>query len=141
MFGKHQSPSKAYKSIGYETEIGTANPHKLILMLLDGALMAIASANRHMEHGEIPEKGAAISQAITIIGDGLRASLDVQAGGDLAEKLGALYDYMCDRLFYANLNNSAATLDEVSGLLGEIKSAWVEIGDKPAVHPAKQAAA
>ena len=141
MFGRHQTPSKAYKSVGYETEIDTANPHKLILMLLDGALMAIASANRHMEHGEIPEKGAAISQAITIIGNGLRASLDVQAGGDLAEKLGALYDYMGDRLLYANLHNSQAALDEVSGLLGEIKGAWAEIGDKPAVHSAKQATA
>ncbi len=141
MFGRHQSPSKAYKSVGYETEIDGANPHRLILMLFDGALMAVASAKRHMEHGEIPEKGAAVSQAITIIGDGLRASLDVQAGGELAEKLGALYDYMCDRLFYANVNNSTATLEEVSGLLGEIKGAWAEIGDNPAVHPAKQDAA
>ena len=141
MFGKHQSPSKAYKNVGYETEIGTANPHRLIMMLFDGALMAVASATRHMEQGEIPQKGAAVSQAITIIGDGLRASLDVEAGGELAEKLGALYDYMCDRLFYANLNNSTATLDEVSGLLSEIKGAWAEIGDKPAVHPAKQDAA
>ena len=141
MFGKFQSPSKAYKSVGYETEIDTANPHKLILMLFDGALMAIASANRHMQHGEIPEKGAAISQAITIIGDGLRASLDVQAGGELAEKLDALYDYMGNRLLYANLNNSTAALDEVSGLLNEIKGAWAEIGDNPAVHPVKQAVA
>jgi len=141
MFGKHQSPSKAYTNVGYETDIDAANPHKLILMLLDGALMAIASASRHMQHGEIPQKGAAISQAITIIGDGLRASLDVQAGGDLAEKLGALYDYMGDRLLYANVNNSTAALEEVSGLLGEIKGAWAEIGDNPAVHPSKQASA
>ena len=141
MFGKHQSPAKAYTSVGYETEIDTANPHRLILMLFDGALLAIASASRHMQHGEIPEKGAAISQAITIIGDGLYASLDAQAGGELAEKLGALYDYMCTRLLYANIHNSRAALDEVSGLLGEIKGAWVEIGDKPAAPSSTQAAA
>ena len=141
MFGKHQSPAKTYSRISYETEIEGADPHRLILMLFDGALMAIASASLHMQHGEIPEKGAAISQAITIIGNGLRASLDTQAGGDLSEKLGALYDYMCDRLLYANINNNRAVLDEVSGLLAEIKSAWAEIGDNPAVHPAKQAVA
>lgn len=141
MFGKHQSPSKAYKTVGYETEIDAADPHRLIVMLFDGALMAVSSAALHMEHNEIPEKGAAISQAISIIGDGLRASLDTQAGGDLAEKLAALYDYMCDRLLQANIHNSKATLDEVAGLLGELKGAWVEIGDKPAAHPAKQAVA
>ena len=141
MFGKHQSPSKAYKSVGYETEVDAANPHKLILMLFDGALMAIASAKRHMQQGEIPEKGAAISQAISIIGDGLHASLDVQAGGELAEKLAALYMYMGNRLVFANVDNSEAILDEVAGLLGEIKGAWAEISDNPAVHPAKQTAA
>ena len=141
MFGRHLTPSNAYKNVAYETEIDAANPHRLIQMLFDGALMTIATAHRHMSQGEIPEKGAAISQAITIIGDGLCASLDVQAGGDLAEKLAALYDYMCSRLFYANVHNSLATLDEVSGLLSEIKSAWVEIGDKPAAPSATQAAA
>lgn len=141
MFSSPSYSAKAYAKVGIETDVLSANPHKLILMLFDGALLAISSAKLHMEQKHIPEKGQAISQAINIINDGLKASLDLNAGGDLAERLNALYDYMCTRLLYANLQNSIAALDEVSRLLGEIKGAWLEIADNPAVHSKNQVAA
>ena len=133
------SPS-AYTKVGVETGVIEASPHKLILMLFDGAIVALASARRHMEDKAIPEKGQDISRAIDIISNGLGASLNLQIGGELAERLHALYDYMARRLLHANLHNDLAAIEEVSRLLGELRSAWEEITDDPAVVSANRAA-
>ena len=118
----------AYARIGNETGVMTANPHKLILMLFDGARLAIAEAKLHMQRNETAAKGAAISKAIMIIDHGLKASLDVEAGGDMAEKLYALYEYMTNRLLIANLRNEPKALEEVGRLLAELQGAWEAIG-------------
>lgn len=117
----------AYTSVGLETGVQDADPHKLILMLYQGALLAIASARNQMLRKEIAGKGASITKAIAIIDEGLKASLDRNAGGELAQNLSALYDYMCQRLLVANLKNDVAALDEVSHLLSELKGAWETI--------------
>lgn len=127
MFGSPRSPAAAYASVGLETSVPTADPHKLILLLFEGAKVAISTAKLQMAQGNIPEKGRLISNAIDIITNGLRASLDFEAGGDLSEKLAALYDYMVQRLLWANLKNDPAALDEVMRLLGELHGAWVQI--------------
>jgi flagellar protein FliS len=141
MFAQRRNPALAYAKVGLETGVASADPVKLILMLFDGALLAISSATQHMEHEEVASKGKAIAHAISIIDGGLKASLDVKAGGDLAEQLDALYEYMCSRLAYANLKNSKPALDEVSQLLGELKGAWEEIAKKPVAHSQNQVAA
>jgi flagellar protein FliS len=132
--------AKSYAQVGMETGVAAADPHQLIVMLFDGALLAIAKAGSAMQQKQIAEKGQAISQAIDIIANGLQASLNFSAGDELANRLAALYDYMCARLVHANLNNDAAALSEVGRLLGEIKSAWEEIADDPAVVSASEAA-
>lgn len=141
MFGLMNNPSAAYRKAGVETQVDTASPHQIVVMLFDGALSAISTASMHMQAKAIEEKGAAISKAIDIIEGGLRACLDYQAGGELAERLGALYEYMCARLLQANLRNDQKALDEVSGLLGELKGAWQEIANDPAVVSKNRAAA
>lgn len=130
---KKNDPASAYTRIAIETGAHEANPHKLILMLFDGAIVTIAAAMRHMTANEVAEKGLAISKAIDIIGNGLQASLDVEAGGELAERLGALYEYMTARLLHANLRSDLAALKEVSGLLTELRGAWEEIANDPAI--------
>lgn len=140
MFGSSKTGANAYAKVGLETGVVAASPHKLILMLLEGAMTAIASAAVHMQAREIEKKGNAISKAIMIIENGMRASLDKNAGGEIATSLDSLYDYMCRRLMIANLNNDPAILKEVHGLLADIKSAWDEIGNKvnaPAPAPAR----
>jgi flagellar protein FliS len=132
--------AKSYAQVGMETGVAAADPHQLIVMLFDGALLAIAKAGSAMQQKQIAEKGQAISQAIDIIANGLQASLNFSAGDELANRLAALYDYMCTRLVHANLNNDAAALSEVGRLLGEIKSAWEEIADDPAAVSASGAA-
>ena len=110
----------AYSAVGVETGISTADPHKLILMLFEGALLQVGTAVIALEKKDIPAKGSAISKAIEIILNGLKVSLDYEAGGDLAERLGALYDYMTQRLLYANLHNSQPAMEEVIKLLTEL---------------------
>jgi flagellar protein FliS len=116
--------------VGLETGIASASPHKLIVMLYDGALVALLSARTNIAAGNIAAKGSAISKAISIIDNGLRASLDKNAGGEIAANLDALYDYMSRRLLHANLKNDVTIIDEVHGLLADLREAWVAIGAK-----------
>jgi flagellar protein FliS len=120
----------AYHNVSIETGVTSASPHKLIVMLYDGALVALLSAKTNIAAGNIAAKGSAISKAISIIDNGLRASLDKNAGGEIAANLDALYDYMSRRLLHANLKNDVTIIDEVHGLLADLRGAWVEIGDK-----------
>lgn len=133
--------AETYAKVGIETGVAAADPHRLILMLFDGALLAVAKAGSAMQQERIAEKGQATSQAIDIIANGLKASLNFSAGDELADRLAGLYDYMCIRLLHANLRNDSAALKEVSRLLNELKSAWEEIGTDPAVTFASKVAA
>lgn len=128
-----QKPAEAYSRVSVEAGSLAASPHKLILMLMEGASVSISTAKQHMEQKQIEEKGAAISRAIDIIANGLQLSLDKSGADELGERLDALYAYMITRLLHANLHNDTGALNEVHHLLGEIKSAWEEIADEPAV--------
>ena len=124
----------AYEKTEMDTSVAAADQHKLILLLFQGALLAVSTARNHMLRKNIAAKGKSISHAILIIDEGLRSSLDVNTGGALAQNLAALYEYMSKRLLVANLNNDVAALDEVSNLLLELKQAWESI--RPAAPPA-----
>ena len=124
MFGSPRSAAGAYAKIGLETGALAASPHKLISMLFEGAMIAIVNARKHMEAKEIEAKGAAISKAITIIDSGLRASLNLQEGGDVAQNMNALYGYMTERLQLAHLKNDPTVLKEVYVLLNDLRTAW-----------------
>jgi flagellar protein FliS len=117
----------AYANVGLSTDIMSADPHKLTSMLFEGALLAIARARHAMNQGQPAAKGQSISKAIAIIGEGLNASLDKEAGGEMARNLSSLYDYMVGRLVHANIKNDASALDEVARLLTELKDAWDSI--------------
>lgn len=137
MFGNtYSNPARAYARVEAETSVEAATPHQLIMMLYDGALMALRTAGVAMQNNDIPTKGLSISKAIDIILNGLKVSLDVKAGGELAERLDALYTYMAERLVYANANNSETALNEVISLLDGLRDAWRTIGgtDKPAAE-------
>ena len=123
--------ANSYAQIGLQSAAMSASPHQLITMLFDGAKTAIAMARHHMASGEIAAKGNAISKAINIIDNGLKTSIDAEAGGEagaaLAANVSALYDYITQRLMYANLRNAPTLLDEADRLLDNISSAWREI--------------
>ena len=127
----YNSSASAYAKIGTESGAMSASSHQLITMLFEGAKTAIARARLHMANKEIAAKGNAISKAINIVDNGLKASLDAEAGGkagaELVANLSALYDYISQRLMFANLRNDPALLDEADRLLESIGSAWREI--------------
>jgi flagellar protein FliS len=140
MFGSAYGGANAYAKVGMETGVVAASPHKLIVMLFDGALAAIVTAMQEIQSGkemDISAKGHAISKAISIIETGLRASLDKNVGGEIAQNLDALYDYMSRRLLIANAQNDIGILTEVQTLLKDLRAAWEAI--EPA--PVPQAAA
>jgi flagellar protein FliS len=112
-----------YGKVAVGTEASFASPHRLIQMLMEGALDKIAFARGQLERGDVAEKGRNISWAISII-QGLSESLDLEAGGEIAANLEGLYDYMVRCLLLANKDNDIAKLDEVASLLKEVKSAW-----------------
>ena len=120
--------AKAYQSVALHTSVATADPHRMTLMLYDGAIEAIRLAHAHMGTRRIAAKCEAIGKALRIVEEGLKASVDRGAGGQLAERLIALYDYITMRLLQANLRNDRKALEEASGLLSDLRSAWAQIG-------------
>ncbi|WP_456417512.1 flagellar export chaperone FliS [Thiolapillus sp.] len=120
------NPANHYSQVDTYTGVNGADSHRLVLMLLNGALSNIAVAKGSIERQDISAKGEAIGQAISIV-NGLRASLDLDAGGELAVNLDNLYDYMERRLLEANIHSEPKMLEEVSGLLHEIKEGWAAI--------------
>ena len=129
----------AYGKQNLATQVEVASPHRLIVMLFEGAITACFLAKAHMQNGLVAEKGKAISKAIAIVEEGLRLSLDKEEGGELASNLDALYAYMGRQLLQANLRNDADRLDEVIGLLSGLKEAWQQIDPDKAMTTQPQA--
>jgi flagellar protein FliS len=117
-----------------------ASPHRLIAMLYQGARQAIALARMHLQQGNVPARGEAIGKAIGIVESGLQASLNLDAGGQIAMRLDALYAYIGRRLLEANMHASDAMLVEVDGLLATLEEAWTGIAPEVARMAAQQAA-
>lgn len=126
-----------YQSINAQTVSDSTSPHRLIQILMQGALEKISLARIYMQQGEIELKSTHFSWAISII-DGLRMSLDQKQGEQIAENLSDLYDYMSRRLTTANQENSEKMLDEVIGLLQEIKSAWDAVPELLQIQESRQ---
>lgn len=132
------SPIASYQQISIESDVRGADPHRLIVLLFDGAESAMQQALVLLAANDYKGKSDALMKAIDIILSGLSASLDTEQGGDLAQNLKALYEYMVSRLVYANVHKDAAAIHEVQGLLGEIASAWREIGTPGRQNPEQQ---
>ena len=126
--GKTRAPVEQYNTINVTSSVEVADSHRLIQMLMQGTLEKIAIAKGCMERKEIANKGAHITWAISII-EGLRASLNMEEGGEIAQNLENVYEYMIRCLLQANLENDITLLDEVSNLLITIKSAWDNLPD------------
>ena len=123
-----KSGTQAYAQVGLESAVLSASPHQLVVLLFDGALSAMKKATILMDQGDIPGKGQALSKAINIITNGLRAGLNHEAGGEISANLDNLYEYMTRRLLEANLHNDPSAIAEVERLLSNIADAWKQIG-------------
>ncbi|ORU94262.1 MAG: flagellar protein FliS [Cycloclasticus sp. symbiont of Bathymodiolus heckerae] len=114
---------KQYQQMGAHSGVMDASPHRLIQMLLDGALSRILSAKASLRQSNIAQKGEQIGSAISII-EALKASLDFKQGGEVSKNLDALYEYISHILLQANMSNDESLLDEAGRLLSEVKMGW-----------------
>lgn len=126
------SPLNAYRDAGVTASAAVASPHELVLMLFQGARAALALARRAMVNHDRALGGESISKAMAIIDDGLNASLDMTRGGQLAERLRTLYNYMIGRLGEARRTQDPAPIAEVDKLLADLEESWRQIGKGPA---------
>jgi flagellar protein FliS len=119
--------ASAYQRINVETSMHTIDQHQLVSLLFEGVLSSVATARGALARGDVLTKCNSISKAIRIIEEGLITALDREEGGDLAENLGALYEYCLHRLILANARNDDALMEEVMRLIEPIAQGWNEI--------------
>lgn len=125
----NEAAMQVYQQIGSRSEVEVASPYRLIQLMMERVLTKIAMARGHMERNSVAEKGRHVGDAIDII-TVLQASLNDKPDRRLARNFDSLYEYMTRRLVEANLHNNPALLDEVTGLMRELKEAWDAIGDQ-----------
>ena len=118
----------AYGDVKVTTGVSSANGVQLIQMLFDGLLESLAATKGHIQNGAIVEKGKSIARASRIV-IGLQGALDFERGGDLANNLNELYGYVTRRLLHVNARNDLDALEEIFGLMNEIRSAWEGVPD------------
>ncbi|MBT9489444.1 MAG: flagellar export chaperone FliS [Rubrivivax sp.] len=128
--------ANTYRQVGNQTAVAAATPHRLIEMLFEGCMDALAQAKGALRSGQVDVKGRALGRAVRIVDEGLRAALDLRDGGPLAADLHALYGYLTMRLTAANLRNDEAAIEECQRLLSPLREAWQAIG--PQVNAAKR---
>ena len=124
MFTYTHNAAKHYAMINLESNALVADPHKLISMLFEGAVIALNQAEFDIKNDKLTEKFTSISKAIDIILLGLDASLKYESGNKLGENLHMLYQYMAHQLTLANLHNDINRIQEVRHLVNELKGAW-----------------
>jgi flagellar protein FliS len=116
----------AYKKGSLKQDIASADPHRLTLMLMQGAIDKLAYAKGSMSRDDLKGRSDNISKA-TAIFINLRDTLNISVGGEFAENLYNLYNYMIDKLTAVNVDNGIAIIDEVIALFSPIKDAWATI--------------
>ena len=131
-----KSSLAAYHSVSVHGSVANADPHRLVQMLMDAAAERLNSARSCIERGEIARKAKLLHSCVTLVAE-LRGSLNLTEGGELAQNLSNLYEYMARQLLLANVQNDAGKINEVLTLLNEIRGAWIAIG--PEVRKAQQA--
>ena len=125
-----QDKLSAYKKVDLISRVEGASPHRLIQMLYEAAIAAIAQAKGALARDDVVLRGEQITRAMTILA-GLRDTLDQDMKSSLPHDLDRLYDYMQRRLRQAHMDADEKPLNEVLELLKTIKSGWDEIAPDP----------
>ncbi len=136
--GFRRRSAQAYSNVGLETQVLSATPERLITLLFDGALSAIAKARLHLKQGNIAERGMAISKAVDIVDSGLKAAVDREVGGEIANSLVTTYELVIYHLMSANLHADEERLILAENILKDLSSAWRDACNIPKEHTPQQ---
>lgn len=117
----------AYQSVALQGAVANADPHRLVQMLFDGIAERLTTVRSCIERGELVRKAKLLHSCVTLIAE-LRGNLNMTDGGEIAQNLSNLYDYMIRQLLLANVETDINRVTEVLGLLNNIRSAWIAIG-------------
>lgn len=113
-----------------KTNITTSDPVRLVIMCYEGAIDSLKLAKEKIEEKDYEKKAKAIIKAQDIIGE-LICSLDFEKGGEIANNLSSIYNYMLRRILYGDVNKDLDAIDEVIGIFSKLLSAWQEVASKP----------
>lgn len=117
----------AYRNVDINTRNTSKDQHELVMMMFEGVIESAHRAQGAILNQDSATKVAEISRAVRILQEGLRTSLDLENGGELAQNLANLYDYCATRLAQANARNDAEALAEVSRLMKQVADAWKQM--------------
>lgn len=121
--GGKSAGAKQYQQVNGTSEVLDADPHRLIQLLMEAALTRMSQSKGAIERNEMDTKANLLGRVMEII-QTLQDSLDHSQGGDISANFERLYDYMNRRLLEASRLNDVDMIDEVMGLLLEVKTGW-----------------
>ncbi|EJE4560667.1 TPA: flagellar export chaperone FliS [Vibrio parahaemolyticus] len=119
----------SYQQVDLDAQAAAANPHQLVIMLIDGLLDEIERIRGHLAAKRLAEKGAGINKCMNIL-IGLTSALDDENGGEIAENLRQLYDFCQVELYYASVQNDTDRLMNVERVMGNIREGWMNFGQQ-----------
>nr|WP_050907858.1 flagellar export chaperone FliS [Vibrio harveyi] len=119
----------SYQQVDLDAQAASANPHQLVVMLIDGLLDEVERIRGHLAANRLAEKGASINKCMNIL-IGLSSALDEENGGEIADKLRQLYDFCQVELFYTSVQNDTSRLDNVERVMGNIREGWMNFGQQ-----------
>lgn len=122
----HNKGAQAY----LQTQVQSRTPMELVVMLYDGAIKFLGQARDTMAAGDMVGKRQALSRGLAIVQE-LQNMLNMEAGGEVAERLDGLYTYIQGRCYDANAQRDAAGLDEAVRLLTPLRDAWAALATQP----------
>lgn len=131
----------AYRHVEINTRNVTQDQYELVSMMFDGVIESVTRAKGAIINPDLSTKVSEINRAMRILQEGLRTSLDLDNGGELAQNLANLYDYCVLRLTQANAQNNVEALDEVAGLIKPVADAWRQMRNTTSDQPASDSKA
>lgn len=120
--------ANAYKQVGVQSVVDGASPHTLIQLLFDALEASLNAAKGAMQRGDQGEKGRQIGKAVRILEEGLKAALNQEQGGEVAQNLASLYDYSITQITLANLRNDVSLLEAAQAVIAPVAQGWREMG-------------
>jgi flagellar secretion chaperone FliS len=122
-------PSPRGAAAYQQTQVQCGTPLELVVKLYDGAIGNLVRAREALVTGDLRKKRDAVSRALAVVSE-LQNSLDLDAGGEIAESLDRLYRYIRGRILEFNAKRNVKALDEAQELMSTLREGWQQIANE-----------